>query len=108
LDPSLPTAGDPALRPFLDAVVQHLSFASGEAASDARRSLFERLAALVQLAVDDETVEEGARELAADPPMLASFFQNADLLHVGAGYAHAAAVGAMVMRAVELIDTPVD
>jgi hypothetical protein len=41
--------------------------------------------------------------LAADPPLLAAFFQNVDLLYRH-GYPHADAVGALVMGAVELLD----
>jgi hypothetical protein len=41
--------------------------------------------------------------LAADPPLLAAFFQNVDLLY-RYGHPHADAVGALVMRALEALD----
>jgi hypothetical protein len=99
--PLTPLPDDPPLRAFVDAVVQHLSFASGETGADVRRTLRARVAGLVDTALDDGRVEDGARALLADPALLASFFQNIDLLYEGAGYAHADAVAAMVMRAVE-------
>ena len=92
---------DAALRAFVAAVVQHLAFAAGDAA---REKIRERVMALVGAAVDDGAAEDAARALAGDPPVLASFFQNVDLLYEGAGYAHADALAAAVLRAVEMLD----
>jgi hypothetical protein len=106
LPPLAPLPDDPALRAFVDAVVQHLSFAAGERDDAARLALGRRVTAMVRMASGDNAAEDGARALAADAAVLASFFQNVDLLYQGAAYAHADAVAAAVMRAVEMMDEP--
>jgi hypothetical protein len=104
VDHLAPDPDGAALRAFVDAVVQHLSFASGETDGAARLPLRRRVVALVEAAAEGKAAEDAARALAADAALLASFFQNVDLLYEGAGYAHADAVAAAVMRAVEMLD----
>lgn len=62
----------PALHPFALAVVTHLSRAAEGSVDDARAG--ERAVAIRELA------EGRGGDLRADPPLLASLFQNADLL----------------------------
>jgi hypothetical protein len=62
-----------------------------------------RVRRLVADSADDGAAEDAARGLAADAVMLASFFQNVDLLY-GHGFARADAVSGVIMRAVELLE----
>lgn len=87
-------AGEPAI-PFAVAVLRQLARAGNSGAETAR--------AVVELlqAAGGEDAEPGAERLAHHHPMLAAFFQNADLLYEY-GYAGADAVSSMVLHALHL------
>lgn len=101
-----------ALAPFLDAVSRQVAYGLGADphSSDAETRAIdaeERAMTVLQDAgaVGEPSTSEGvdaaARRLLAEPPMLAAFFQNLDLLfeHRASG---AEAVARLLMRAMEL------
>ena len=100
------------LEPFLDAVATHVAFGLGADPTDAsttERMIDARQAALGVLADcgalggprEHDRVDAAARLLLANPPLLAAFFQNLDLLyHHGAP--GSAEVSLLLMRAMEL------
>ena len=100
------------LEPFLDAVATHVAFGLGADPADAsttERMIDARVAALAVLGDcgalggrrEQERVDAAARLLLANPPLLAAFFQNLDLLyHHGAP--GATEVSLLLMRAMEL------
>ena len=91
--------GAESLVPFANAVVLQLDADPARAA--ARELTMGRLAEILRAARDPgEALPVDI--LAADPPLLASFFQNTDLLDPGAD--ETAAVARMVMAALERID----
>ena len=100
------------LEPFLEAVAAHVTFGLGADPSDGatvERQATARLATLGVLhacgalggSPDPAQVDAAARALLANPPLLAAFFQNLDLL-----YQHrapeATKVSLLLMRAMEL------
>ncbi|MDB4949236.1 MAG: hypothetical protein JWM27_1885 [Gemmatimonadetes bacterium] len=94
--------------PFVREIVREVAFPLGTSAGTAdpaeRSALVERtVRALVRDAAGDaDAREDAARRLASQPPLLAAFFQNADLLY-DERHPSADAVSAAVMRAVELL-----
>jgi hypothetical protein len=99
----------PGLEPFVRAVVRQLAGStvpdpSGAAGDpDARTEAAVRR--LVGAAVEGGSTAALGAELAGDVPLLASFFQNVDLLYAH-GYADADAVSALIMAALEALETP--
>lgn len=97
----------PAALPFLEAVAAQLGAplrVGGRARSPAGERAAARTAArLLRLAASDP--EAAAAVLAGDPPLLAVFFGNADLLF-RAGYRGADAVGAATVHAAWLLEPP--
>ena len=102
----------PELDPFLDAVTTHVAFGLGADPVDgatAERLADARLAALDVLRRcgalggprDPAEVDAAARLLLANPPLLAAFFQNLDLLYLH-GAAGAPEVSLLLMRVMEL------
>jgi hypothetical protein len=102
----------PELEPFLDAVAAHVAFGLGADPSDGgtgERLTNARLAALGILRAcgavdgpgDARGLDDAARTLLGNPPLLAAFFQNLDLLyqHDAPG---APAVSLLLMRTMEL------
>jgi hypothetical protein len=65
------------LRPFVLAVIQHLYLAGGS--GDRRELIAARVIGMVEV---EQPAEDAATALLLDPEVLASFFQNADLLPV--------------------------
>lgn len=106
-----PWSADASLGAFLDAVSRHVTFGLGAdplaADDDGVRVRDARAVALrvlrdagaLDLPADASTLDAAARRLLADPPMLAAFFQNLDLLDAGP---RADAVALLLMRAMEL------
>ncbi len=92
---------DGAALPFAAAVVLHLTRRPGGDAAHAASG--REIACRVVELLDDPAAPGAAQRLAADPPTLASFFQNADLLFEH-GFAGADAVALLVMRALEILD----
>ena len=101
-----------ALAPFLDAVARQVAYGLGADphSSDAESRAIDAEKRAVSVLRDAgaagvpssaEAFDAAARRLLAEPPMLAAFFQNLDLLfeHRAAG---AEAVARLLMRAMEL------
>ncbi len=92
-------------RSFLDAVVRQLAYPLGPAAPEPSPALEHaveaQVAELLELAVRHPA--GAAERLAADPVLLAVFFQNSDLLYAH-GHPGAAAVGAAVLDALGLLE----
>jgi hypothetical protein len=87
------------LLPFAEAVVLHLT--SPPARSDSPEGIVGSVVALLRAASDpDDTA--AVNLLCEDPRLLASFFQNADLLDPGSP--EAAGVARLVMTALERVD----
>ena len=105
----------PELEPFLSAVASHVAFALGaepagiddastaERLGDARRAALAVLADCGALGGPREAarVDAAALTLLANPPLLAAFFQNLDLLYAH-GAPGATEVSLLLMRAMEL------
>jgi hypothetical protein len=68
---------------FAEAVVAHLT--NPPAASSAPEDVIARLSAVLAGAMAEEEFERAVGLLSDDPELLASVFQNADLLEPGAG-----------------------
>ncbi len=91
-------AGAESLIPFATAVSEHLGL---NADGPEREAILGEVAEILQQALDpgeDPPVER----LAANPVLLASFFQNTDLLHPSAP--ETGLVARLVMAAVERLD----
>jgi hypothetical protein len=87
------------LLPFAEAVVRHLSTTSHAGESPVR------IAELLLGIVDPVTSSDRAiDDLARSPAMLASFFQNADLLAPGSP--EATRVAGLVLGAMDLLEPP--
>jgi hypothetical protein len=88
---------DPSAEPFVAAVVRQIAEPFATPAEDRpdAEGLRRRILHLLGKSVDD-----AGRELAADVVLLASFFQNVDLLYEH-GFARADHVSAAIMRAME-------
>jgi hypothetical protein len=69
---------DNAVLPFAEAVVSHLT--TLPAAQAPPEEVLARVVAILEAVVDESNDETPAATLAAHPELLASFFQNADLL----------------------------
>ena len=102
----------PALVPFLNAVAHQVTYAlgaepgagvgsGGEAEAERRALALLRDAGALAGDASLPPLDDVARRLLAEPPMLAAFFQNLDLLfeHRVQG---AEAVSLLLMRAMEL------
>ena len=108
-----PDPSDPTLDPFVAAVVRQLAYppatavpdgvvaGDGDARAESVAGALRRLVA--DAAAAGDRVETAAAKLAADVTLLASLFQNVDLLYEH-GYAQADAVSMLVMRAMEKLD----
>lgn len=85
--------------PFLEAVAGQVAHRHGEPEGDPREAeLAAGVRALELLLAPEE--EDAAGRLVSEPPMLAAFFQNVDLLYEHRD-PHADAVAGLVMRALE-------
>lgn len=97
-------AGDPGGRPFAEAVLAQLVGPAG-ALADTGTGFHEALALHISeilLASPGAGRDDAlAHRLLAEPALAAAFFQNLDLLFTH-GSVHAEAIGALVMRTVEL------
>lgn len=85
-----------AALPFLDAVAAQVARHGGE-----ERAAGERALALLR----DPDAPDAPARLVAEPPMLAAFFQNVDLLYLHHD-PRADRVAGLVMRALELLEPP--
>ncbi|MEX2582097.1 MAG: hypothetical protein WD766_02415 [Gemmatimonadota bacterium] len=92
---ALLAADAPELVEFVEAVFVHLT---GPAAGVAAEAATIRISAILQPLLDEDS-DGAARLLLDDPSVLASFFQNADLLDAAAPAS--ALVSGMVMRVLE-------
>lgn len=91
------------LAAVVEQVVHHLRPAPPADSAVEEWAVAGRALALLRDAAAGE-LDAAARRLIAEPEMLAAFFQNADLLYVEAA-AQADAVGAVVMRALEVLSS---
>jgi hypothetical protein len=93
---------------FVEAVVVQVAHPLGSASRDGAAGhesmVTDRVLRLLRSAVgDDASVTAAANDLATEPPLLAAFFQNLDLLPP-AGFPPADAVGLLVMLALSRLE----
>jgi hypothetical protein len=95
--------GSSPLLPFAEAVARHLR-ASGAASIDGDDLVNSAVELLRLVQEDDQPLP--ARRLAESPVLMASFFQNADLLPPAAP--ETARIGALVLKAMEFMTRGAD